>query len=56
MTADLAASYSEKAYEIGVNLKNAFNKKYYVSSHGSVDNLILPGAPRELQVAMKVRF
>ena len=56
LTADLAASYSEKAYEIGVNVKNAFNKKYYVSSHGSIDNLILPGAPRELQVAMKVKF
>ena len=56
LTADLAASYSAKSYEIGVNLKNAFNKKYYVSSHGSADNLILPGAPRELQVALKVKF
>lgn len=56
LTADLAASYSAKEYEVGVNLKNAFNKKYYISSHGSVDNLILPGAPRELQVAMKYKF
>ena len=56
LTADLAASYSAKQYEIGVNLKNVFNKKYDVSSHGSVDNLILPGAPRELQVALKYKF
>ena len=56
LTADLAASYSAAQYEIGVNLKNVTNKKYYVSSHGSVDNLILPGAPRELQVALKYKF
>ena len=56
LTADLAASYSAAQYEIGVNLKNATNKKYYISSHGSVDNLILPGAPRELQVALKYKF
>ena len=56
LTADLAASYATHQYEIGVNVKNAFNKKYYVSSHGSVDNLILPGAPRELQVALKYKF
>ena len=56
LTADLATSYSQKQYEIGVNIKNAFNKKYYISSHGSADNLILPGAPRELQVALKYKF
>ena len=56
LTADLAASYSTKQYELGVNVKNITNKKFYVSSHGSVDNLILPGAPRELQVALKYKF
>ncbi len=56
LTADLAASYSTKQYEVGVNLKNVTGKKYDVSSHGSVDNLILPGAPRELQVALKYKF
>ena len=56
LTADLAASYSTQQYEVGVNLKNVTGKKYYVSSHGSVDNLILPGAPRELQVALKYKF
>ena len=56
LTADLAVSYATRQYEIGVNLKNAFNTKYIVSSHGSVDNLILPGAPRELQVALKYKF
>ena len=56
LTADLAASYSTTQYEVGVNVKNVTNKKFYVSSHGSVDNLILPGPPRELQVALKYKF
>jgi catecholate siderophore receptor len=56
LTGDLAASYLTGRYEFGVNLKNITDKKYIASSHGSNDNLILPGAPRELQVSMRVRF
>jgi len=56
LTGDLAASYLTGRYEFGVNLKNVTNKKYIASSHGSNDNLILPGAPRELQVSMRVKF
>lgn len=56
VTADLAASYKTARYEISVNLKNLTNKKYYVSGHGSVDNLIMPGAGRELQVALTAKF
>jgi catecholate siderophore receptor len=56
LTGDLAASYQTGRYELGLNLKNITDKKYIVSSHGSNDNLILPGAPRELQVSMRVRF
>ncbi len=56
LTGDLAASYLTGRYEFGVNLKNITDKKYIASSHGSNDNLILPGAPRELQVSMRVKF
>ena len=56
LTADLAASYKVGRYEVGLNLKNVSDKKYIVSSHGSNDNLILPGPPRELQVALRVKF
>ena len=56
ITADLAASFKTPQYEIGVNLKNAANKSHMISSHGSNDTLILPGPPRELQVALKYKF
>lgn len=56
LTADLAGYYKTKAYEIAVNLKNATDRKYSVSSHGSADNLILPGSPRQLQVSLTMRF
>lgn len=56
LTADLAASYKTKQFELGVNLKNFTNKKHIISSHGSNDNLIVPGPPRQLQVALKYKF
>ncbi len=56
LTGDLAASYKTKQYDIGVNLKNITNKKHIISAHGSNDNLIVPGPPRQLQVALKVKF
>lgn len=56
VTGDLAGNYKTGRYEIGVNLKNITDKKYFVSSHGSNDNLILPGAPRELQVTLRAKF
>ncbi|MGH8830257.1 MAG: TonB-dependent receptor, partial [Polaromonas sp.] len=56
LTADLAGSYKTGRYEIGVNLKNITDKKHIISSHGSNDNLILPGPPRELQVTLRAKF
>lgn len=56
LTGDLAATYKTKQYEIGVNLKNFTNKKHIISAHGSNDNLIVPGPPRQLQVALKYKF
>jgi catecholate siderophore receptor len=56
VTADLAASYKTERYELSVNLKNITGRKYYVSAHGSVDNLIMPGPGRELQVMLTAKF
>lgn len=56
LTADLAATYAAGRFELGVNVKNVTNKKHIISSHGSVDNLILPGPPRELLVSLRTRF
>jgi catecholate siderophore receptor len=56
MTADLAGVYKTGRYEVGLNVKNVTNKTYYVSSHGSNDNLTLPGAPRQVQLALRAKF
>jgi catecholate siderophore receptor len=56
VTADLAGSYKTERYELALNLKNIANKKHYISAHGTVDNLILPGPPRELQVTLRAKF
>ena len=56
LTADLAATYKTKQFELGVNLKNFTNKKHIISSHGSNDNLIVPGPPRQLRVTLKYKF
>ena len=56
LTADLAAVYKTGRYETSVNVKNVTDQKYIVSSHGSNDNLIVPGAPRELQVTLRMKF
>ena len=56
VTADLAGSWRSGRYELGVNLKNATDKAHIVSSHGSNDNLILPGPPRQLQMTLRAKF
>jgi catecholate siderophore receptor len=55
-TADLAGFYRAERYDISVNLKNVANQEHIISSHGSNDNLILPGPPRELQVSLRYKF
>ncbi|MEO5660603.1 MAG: TonB-dependent siderophore receptor [Polaromonas sp.] len=56
LTADLAGIYKTGRYEFGVNLKNVTNKQHFISSHGSNDNLIIPGPPRELQASLRIKF
>ncbi|MGR4870552.1 TonB-dependent receptor [Variovorax sp. LARHSF232] len=56
MTADLAANYKAERYEVQLNLKNITDKDYYISGHGSVDNLVLPGPGREVQLTLRAKF
>lgn len=56
MTADLAGLYRAGRYEFGLNVKNVTDKKHIVSSHGSNDNLIVPGPPREVQLTLRAKF
>ncbi len=56
MTADLAANYKTDRYEVALNLKNIADKDYYISGHGSVDNLVLPGPGREVQLTLRAKF
>ena len=56
LTGDLAVYYRSKLVDVAINLKNVTNKKYIVSAHGSNDNLLVPGAPREVQVAVTYKF
>ena len=55
-TVDAALQYTQGKWEVDVNIKNLLNRKYYVSAHGSNDNLILPGSPRALQVTLRTYF
>lgn len=56
LTANLAAYYRSKLYDVAINLKNVTDKKYIVSGHGGNDNLLTPGAPREIQVALTYKY
>lgn len=56
LTTDLAVSYKTDRYDVQLNLKNIADTKYYVSGHGSVDNLIMPGPGRELQLTLRAKF
>lgn len=56
VTADLAGRYRTGRYEFGLNVKNVTDRKHVVSSHGSHDNLIVPGPPREVQLTLVAKF
>ena len=53
---DFAAFYESDDWRIAFNLKNALDEDYIVSSHGSNDNLILPGPPRRFSVSLTRKF
>lgn len=56
MTADAAAIYRSKRYDLAFNLKNITDKEYYASGHGFVNFLNAPGAPRRAEVTLTMRF
>lgn len=53
---DAALLYRSKAYDLAFNLKNAFDREYWATAHGSVNGLNQPGAPRTLQATATYRF
>lgn len=55
-TLDAALQYTVGTWGLDVNLKNLTNRAYYVSSHGSHDNLIVPGSPRTLHITLRHQF
>ena len=54
-TFDAALLYSQQHWDMALRLKNAFDRDYYASAHGSVD-LITAGAPRTLEASVAYRF
>lgn len=45
VTADVAAFYKSKRFDVTLDIKTLFYKRHYVSAHGSSSNLNLPGPP-----------
>ncbi len=56
VTVDLAAYYRSRAVDLALNLKNATNRRYIVSGHGANDNLLVPAAPRAVELSATYRF
>jgi catecholate siderophore receptor len=56
VTTDLAAYYhpSQKGWSLALNLKNLFDKRYYISSNNDIG--ILPGAPRSVELSARYAF
>lgn len=56
LTADAMAMYQSKRYDVALNLKNITDKEYFISGHGTSNNLNAPGAPRTAEVTVTVKF
>ncbi|MBH3428376.1 TonB-dependent receptor [Pseudomonas alkylphenolica] len=54
-TVDAALLYNQPKWDMALRLRNVFDRDYYASAHGSVD-LIMPGAPRTLELSTNFRF
>lgn len=55
-TFDAMGYYRAKGLDVQLNVMNLFDRKHTVSSHGSSPNLILPGAPRSVQLTLRHAF
>lgn len=54
--ADMTAFYETKKYEVRLLVNNLFDREYFESAHGSVDIDNTPGAPRNAQLSLKLKF
>jgi len=53
---DAGAFYRIKGLDLGLNVKNLFDRKFIVAGHGTNANLNLPGAPRSVQMTLRYAF
>jgi len=53
---DAGAFYRVKGLDLGLNVKNLFDRKFIVAGHGTNANLNLPGAPRSVQATLRYAF
>lgn len=56
VTADAMAYYRVKGIDLQLNVRNLFDREYFVSGHGSAPNLNMPGAPRNVQLTARYAF
>jgi len=56
ITADAVAMYQSKEYDIALNLRNLTDKEYFISGHGTSNNLNAPGAPRTAELTLTMKF
>ena len=43
-------------FDLQLNLRNLFDRRYIVSGHGTAPNLNMPGAPRSAQLTARYAF
>lgn len=56
LTADAVAMYQSERYDVALNLKNITDKEYFISGHGTSNNLNAPGAPRTAELTLRLHF
>lgn len=54
--ADLAAFYESRGFDLRLALNNVSNKRYFESAHGGADNYNTPGAPRNFEASLRLKF
>lgn len=56
VTADAALLYKARTYDFSLNVKNFTDEEYFVSGHGTSNNLNAPGSPRTVELTARLRF
>jgi catecholate siderophore receptor len=55
-TADAMAYFRTRTLDVQLNVTNLFDRAYAGAGHGSSKHLIIPGAPRAVQLTARYRF